>query len=139
MAYPVSAPAGYTAPASFTAYAAATTTTSSQIAAFNSLQTNVLGIGYDLTQLVPSITTLNNNVLGVNTSVTNQIPKFNNISTKLQKLYAKPTTFSNLSTQVHHLDVKVANMQPLVITQSISFLLGAFVALAFVMACKARY
>ena len=39
-----------------------------------------------------------------------------------------------LSYQINVLDAKVAKMEPLVITQSISFLIGAFVAIAFILA-----
>lgn len=58
-----------------------------------------------------------------------QLLKFKNISTSV----------ASVSTRLDALDLKVSNMAPEVITQSISFLLGAFVALAFVLAAKVRF
>ena len=50
--------------------------------------------------------------------------------------YLTTTKFSNISSQISRLDSKVAQMDPTVITQSISFLIGAFVSIAFVLASK---
>ena len=50
--------------------------------------------------------------------------------------------FQNMSTLNHKSDViisMVGNMDPTVITQSLSFLLGSFAALAFVIASHNRY
>lgn len=44
-----------------------------------------------------------------------------------------------IDSKITALDEKVANMQPQVITESISFLLGAFIAIAFVISSKMRY
>lgn len=46
---------------------------------------------------------------------------------------------TSLDAKITVLDAKVANMQPQVITESISFLLGAFIAIAFVISSKLRY
>lgn len=59
----------------------------------------------------------------------------------LHSAYLAPgkVSFTNISTKLAVLDTRIAKMEPQVITQSISFLLGAFVALAFVLASKVRY
>lgn len=49
------------------------------------------------------------------------------------------TSLQLLDSKITALDEKVANMQPQVITESISFLLGAFIAIAFVISSKMRY
>ncbi|WP_173200620.1 hypothetical protein [Geobacter sp. SVR] len=58
----------------------------------------------------------------------------------LRTTYLDPakSSFSNISTKLSKLDQKVDNLQPQVITQSISFLLGAFVAIAFVVSASRR-
>lgn len=45
----------------------------------------------------------------------------------------------SISNKISSLNTKVANMDPITITQSISFLLGSFTALAFVMASNQRF
>lgn len=49
---------------------------------------------------------------------------------------AQKIKFTQISSSVAALDAKVAKMDPLVITQSISFLIGAFVAIAFIFAVR---
>lgn len=44
-----------------------------------------------------------------------------------------------IDSRLIELDQKVANMQPQVITESISFLLGAFIAISFVLSSKMRF
>lgn len=148
MAFPVVMPSGYNAPSLFDAYLAVTSSGTSYTA-LQRLQNNMLSVGYDLNHAVPIINTINTNltVTGNNlntvytyiqTAETYNKAKFQNISTKLSKP-VHPVTFANISTKLTALDAKVANMQPEVITQSLSFLLGAFVALAFVLAAKMRF
>jgi hypothetical protein len=66
---------------------------------------------------------------------------FANLSSQVQRKTqgTNPRTFSNISTKLASIDSRVANMQPQVITQSISFLVGAFIAIAFIIASKMRF
>jgi hypothetical protein len=65
-----------------------------------------------------------------------------NPSSTLVGLTDLTAIFSNMSTINSKSDVIISRldlMQPAVITESISFLIGAFVAIAFVLSSKVRY
>jgi len=129
MAYPVGQPAGYVAPALFTVKTVVTGTAATQQAAINALQDNVLGIGYDLTQMVPALTVINSNVVST----------YNNVLTVQSMITAQNIKFSNLSTQIGKISKGPTVLDSSLISQSFSFMLGAFVALAFVLASRMRY
>ena len=121
MAYPISLPSGYIDPTNFIPKVVVTGLASTSQGALNSIQDNVLGVGFDLYRIKTDVETVNTNVI-----------KTYDLLNKQQ------IAFTSFSTSVAKFDYKVGNMEPLVITQSISFLLGAFVALAFVLATKMR-
>lgn len=57
-------------------------------------------------------------------------------------IYPTPEVFTNFSTVIsnqHEIISRLDNMQPGVITESMSFFIGALVAIAFVIASKIRY
>ena len=47
--------------------------------------------------------------------------------------------FSNMSSKIVTMNHRIDLFDPLVLTQSMSFLLGAFTAIAFVIASRCRY
>lgn len=137
MAYPVGEPVGYVAPALFTVKTVVTGLASTTQAALNSLQDNVLGIGYDLTQLVPVTNALTTNLSTVNTNI---LTTNNNVLIVDSHVLAQNIKFSNLSTQISKIGVipQGVKLDNLVMTQSVSFFIGAMIAIAFVMAARVR-
>lgn len=64
---------------------------------------------------------------------------YNNFQNLVNNQKIAQSEYVALSLQVSTLDAKVSNMQPAVITESISFLIGAFTAIAFVVASRMRF
>ena len=84
-----------------------------------------------------AIENIDNNILILNQEFIYQKAMLDYIASSVENV-ALISTVSALDAKVTALDAKVAQMDPSVITQSISFLIGAFIAMAFVISSKFR-
>lgn len=121
---------------SVSSYAAPTTTVLAQPSGVPSALVNSAKATTAATQYT-AIENIDNNILLLNQEFIYQKAMLDYIASRVENV-ALLSTVSALDTKVTALDTKVAQMDPAVITQSISFLIGAFISMAFVISSKFR-
>lgn len=129
MSYPTFPPSGYAAPALLPDAVVITTSEPSQVLFFNQLQTNIFGITSNTALTAVAVSNVASQLTTSQTSIDSLKTSFSTYS----------ATVSSITKQNDLIISRLDNMQPEVITQSMSFMLGAFVAIAFVLSSKIRY